>query len=723
MWLRMRVKIRYVGFGALAVFVAFALATYAAVSPLQSSLRSIQSDAQTLQIADRNGKPLTISYQNRWNVYDSVLLYDVPEFLQQAFVVSEDKRFFDHAGVDWQARGSAVLQNWKSGHTVRGASTISEQVVRMINPRPRSLWSKWVEGIEAMMLERNYTKSDILEFYLNQVPYASNRRGVVQAARYYFGRDLSTLSRKEMLALAVLARAPSSYDLYKGGNKISGVIGRLADALAQRDILSAEDVAQIKAQPFELGQPSAPVNAEHFAAYVRSHMQTGAAAIHATLDADLQARVQRIIDDRVRGLSRKNLHNAGAIVVDHTTGEILAWVVAGANHPEAPGSRIDAVTVPRQPGSAQKPLLYALALDAGWTPATIIDDAPLSEAVGTGMHNFKNYSNIYYGRITLREALANSLNIPALLTIHHVGTGKYLDTLHRLGFESLDRGVEIYDEGLALGNGEVTLLELVQGFSALANRGVYRPLRFLADDPAPVMQRRVYSEEAASLIGNILSDSWARRLEFGGSSVLNLPVQTAVKTGTSTDYRDAWTVGYNHKYVVGIWMGNLDRAPTDGVTGSTGPALALRSVFNELSRNVASGPLWLSPKLVQKDICIEDPQDAARCYMRSELFVPGTESDGTRADAGQAFEIVKPTDGLQMAVDPRIPMDMQKLPFTMNGLKPTQEVDWILNGESIATSKERYLWPVKRGHYTLSARVREDAQTVYEAPQISYTVK
>lgn len=719
----MVIKLKHMAYAGLAVVIAFALFTYAAVTPLKSSLRAIQSDAQTLQITDRNGKPLTVSYQNRWNVYDSVPLYNVPEFLQQAFIVSEDKRFFDHAGVDWQARGSALLQNWKSGHTVRGASTISEQVVRMVNPRPRSLWSKWIEGVEAMMLERDYTKSDVLEFYLNQVPYASNRRGVVQAARYYFGRDLSTLSRKEMLALAVLARAPSSYDLYRGDKKIAGAVGRLTDALAQRGILDAGDAAQIKSQPFELGQPSPPVNAEHFAAYARGHAQAGGGGIHSTLDADLQARVQKIVDDRVRTLSRKNLHNAGAIVVDHTTGEVLAWVVANADNPDAQGSRIDAVTVPRQPGSAQKPLLYALALDAGWSPATIIDDAPLSEAIGTGMHNFKNYSNIYYGRITLREALANSLNIPALLTIHHVGTAKYLDTLHRLGFESLDRGAEIYDEGLALGNGEVTLLELVQGFTALANRGVYRPLRFLADDPAPVEQRRVYSEEAASLIGNILSDSWARRLEFGNSSVLNLPVQTAVKTGTSTDYRDAWTVGYNHKYVVGIWMGNLDRAPTDGVTGSTGPALALRSVFNELNRNTPSRPLWLSPRIVQKDVCIEDPQDAARCYMRSELFIPGTEPGGSTANATQHFEIVKPTDGLQMAVDPRIPMDMQKLPFTMHGLKPAQEVDWILNGKSIATSRDKYLWPLTRGRFTLSARVREGERIVFEAPEIQYIVK
>lgn len=724
MRLRLKQGLKAAGAATLSLAALLVVVTAVAVVPVKSSLQALRSDAQTLRVTDRRGVPLTISYQNRWNVYDNLPLYAIPAFLQQAFIVSEDKRFFEHAGVDWQARGSALLQNWKSRHVVRGASTITEQVARMINPRPRNIWSKWVEGWEAALLEHEYSKAEILEFYLNQVPYAANRRGVAQAARYYFDRDLSTLNTKEMLALAVLARAPSSYDLYRSGDKIEGAMARLAAALEAKDLMTAADSAQLKDSPFELSAPAEPVNAEHFAAYVRQHKQGGGNVIRTTLDATLQAKVQRIIDDRVRTLNRRNLHNAAVLVVDHTNGDILAWVVAGAGKADAPGSSIDAVTVPRQPGSSQKPMLYGLALDNGWTPATMIDDAPLSEAIGTGLHNFKNYSNTYYGRITVREALANSLNIPALLTINHVGADKYLDALHRMGFESLDRGVEIYDEGLALGNGEVTLLEMVGGFSALANRGVQRPLRFLADDGGTRTGQRIYSEESASLIGNILSDPWARRLEFGGNSVLNLPVQTAAKTGTSTDYRDAWVMGYNHRYLVGIWMGNLDRQPTDGITGSTGPALALRSIFNELNKNVASAPLWLSPKLQRKDICVEDPKDATRCYMRSELFAPGTAPDETdSAVAHPAYEIIKPTDGLQMAVDPRIPQDKQKLQFTLRGLREGQSVEWLLNGNSLATTGDKYLWPLARGSYRLQARVMQDGQLVKATSEIGYIVK
>ena len=717
-----RKNVKRAGGCVFAICLAFAFATWVSVKPVETSLKALQSDAQALQVVDRNGVPLTITYQNPWNVYDNLPLYKMPSLLLQAFVLSEDKRFYAHGGVDWRARASALVQNWKARHVVRGASTITEQVVRMMNPRPRNLWSKWLEGWEAASLERAYDKAEILEFYLNQVPYASNRRGVAQAARYYFDRDLSTLTPKEMLALAVLARAPSAYDLYKDNAKIDTVIARLAAAMRQHGALTQAQAARIAQEKFALARPSEPVNAEHFAAFARVNQPDGGNVIHSTLDAGLQQKVQRILDERVRALGKKNLHNGAALVADHETGEILAWVVAGAGGDKAPAGQIDAVTVPRQPGSSQKPFLYALALDSGWTPATIIEDAPLAEAVGTGLHNFRNYSNVHYGRITLREALANSLNIPALLTVNHVGTEKYLAALHRMGFASLDRGAEIYDEGLALGNGEVTLLEMVQGFAAIARRGVYRPLRYLMDDPRGHKEERIWSEETASLIGNILSDPWARQLEFGPGSVVNVPVQTAVKTGTSTDYRDAWVMGYNHKYVVGIWMGNLDHSATDGVTGGTGPALALRSVFNELNRHVPSRPLWLSPKLVKKDVCIEDPQDAAKCYMRSEFFAYDTE-EKPRTAKRQQFEIVKPTDGLRMAVDPRIPLDKQMLPFTLRGLREAQSVEWVLNGETVAKSGEKFLWPVRRGKYSLYARVMESGKPVHITPEIEYFVR
>lgn len=715
--------------------LAVAVKTYADVQPINRSLTSIISDAQTVQVVDRHGLPLSISYLNRWNTYDNLPLHQIPDFLQQAFIFSEDKQFYQHTGIDWSARLGALWQNVRSGHTVRGASTITEQVVRMINPRPRSLWSKWIETFEAASLESHFSKADILEFYFNQIPYASNRRGVLQAARYYFNRDLSTLNHKEMLALVVLARAPSSFDLYRDPKKTASAINRLAELLASNGLMTTEDAAEVKSQDFALTPPSMPIKASHFVNFVRQNAPVyatdGNRLIQTTLDGDLQRIVQQIIDERVKSLGRKKLHNAAVLVADHTTGEILAWVVAGADNEATPGNQIDAVTAPRQPGSALKPFLYTMAMEQGWTPITIIDDSPLSEAIGTGLHRYKNYSNTYYGKITLREALANSLNIPAVRTIQHVGPERYLATLRNLGFESLDRGAEIYDDGLALGNGEVTLLELVRGYATLGHKGIYQPLSFLLDGDQPRdKKKRIFSEEATSLIGNILSDPWARRLEFSNSSLLNMPVQTAVKTGTSTDYRDAWAVGFNYRYVVGIWMGNLDRSPTDGVTGSTGPALALRGIFSQLNQYAQTKPLFLSPKLVKQEVCLApnektSDENKSPCFTRTEYFISGTEQGAKKSAAEVAAPVlVSPTEGLQIAIDPRIPRQRQKFEFYIAGLKPTDRVEWFMNGMPLAHTEEgKYLWDLDRGKHKLTAIVSRPETDPIPVPEVEFIVK
>ena len=690
---------------------ALVVATFLSVRPVSLNLAG---GSAPLQILDRHGLPLTTSYQGAWNTSDHISLHDVPGFLQQAFLQSEDKRFFQHHGVDWRARGHALWQNVRYRRTVRGASTISEQVVRMAHPRPRNLWSKYIEGFEAAALEREFSKAEILEFYLNQVPYASNRRGVVQAARYYFDRDLSTLTEREMLALAVLARAPSAYDLYRHPDKTRQAIDRLAAQVA-----TGETLARIVVQDIRTLPPQMPTEARHFARFVRVQPHGGGDHIMTTLDAGMQTMVQEILDKRVAALSGKNVTNGAALVIDHTSGEVLAWVVAGAGQENVDANDIDAVTVPRQPGSAMKPFLYARALDKGWHAGTFLDDSPLSEAVGTGLHRFRNYSRHYYGQVSLREALGNSLNIPALLTIRHVGIADYLTILHQMGFASLDRGSDIYDEGLALGNGEVTLLELMRGYTTLANRGVMQPLRYQMDDPSSRQERRVFSDEAASLIGNILSDPWARRMEFGQGSGLNFPVQAAVKTGTSTDYRDAWVVGYNDRYVVGIWMGNLDHTPMDGVTGSTGPALAMRGIFAELNENRDTKRLYLSPSLVKRDVCLRPGAD---CLLRSEWGRADDEVAVTQA-APRALEMIRPTEGLHLAYDPRIPAEHQKFRFEIGGLESGDRVSWVLNDHRLGESEGTFLWAVQKGTHRLQAQItRADGHTT-DIGSVKFLVK
>lgn len=715
-----------------------AFATFLSLKPIEKSLKEISSNAQNIRITDRKGVPLDISYQSQWNSFDSVALYNVPELLKTSFLLSEDKSFFRHNGIDWGARFSALWQNIKAMHSVRGASTITEQVVRMINSRPRTMWSRWLEGFEAVQLEKNMSKADILEFYLNQVPYTSNRRGVVQAARYYFNRDLATLTPKEMIALTVLVRAPSGYDLYKNSNRINGPILGLGKKLYTLGAISETELQSIQHEKLQLTPSALSVEARHFARYVRLSAPPSAKDFYrTTLDSALQNQVQSILDSRLFGLRKRNVHNAAALVADYNTGEILAWVVAGANSQsiqsisgvttKTPAVEIDTVITPRQPGSSMKPFLYARALDKGWTAATILDDSPLSGSVGKGLHNFRNYSNVYYGPVSIREALGNSLNIPALRAIRYVGVGDYLTILKKMHFDSLVSSSEVYEDGLALGNGEVTLLEMVQGYASLANNGVYRPFHVLSQQQPVAPAERIFSEEAASLIGNILSDRWARRMEFGAGSVLNFPIQTAVKTGTSTDYRDAWILAYNDRYVVGIWMGNLDNKPMKEITGSIGPALALRSIFSILNNNRDTKSLYFSPRLTQKDICIRPLNGEGSCLMRTEWFVPGTEPKEIIASSSKTnfIELVRPTEGLQIAYDPRIPKENQKFRFELSGITDGQMISWYLDDAAILTGSEKtVLWPVERGKHVLSVSVENKyTGSLMSIPPVNFIVK
>ncbi len=658
------------------------------------------------QLLDRHMKPITITYKNHWNMHDIVHLHEMPEFLQEAFIVSEDKRFYDHHGVDWTARSHAVWQNIAAMTKVRGASTISEQTIKMLHPRPRTVWTRWLEGWEAAQLEKRFSKNEIIEFYMNQVPYSAQRRGVVQAARYYFDRDLETLNQQEMMTLAVLVRAPSRLDPLKHPKAAMPAVNRLAAAMNK-------PVGWVSASVTQHQQMSYSIKASHYAKFIYAQNNANNRKIHTTLDLNLQNSTQQILEKRLQDLKISNVKNGAVLIVDHKTNEILSWVVAGDSNPEYPGSAIDAVTTPRQPGSTLKPLLYTVALENGFTAATLIDDNPLSESVGVGMHTYHNYSRVHYGKISLREALGNSLNIPAVKTLQEVGTGKFLKTLHKLGIESLKNHPDIYGDGLALGNGEITLYELVQAYTTLARHGQFKPLVFTKEETryGSKENKNIFTKESTSLIANILSDPKARTREFGSSGLLNLPIQTAVKTGTSNDYRDAWAVGFNHRYTVGVWMGNMDRGSMKKITGSAGPAFVLRSVFSELNQHKQTKPLYLSPELVKTTICKETglaPKIDNKCTPFNEWFISGTEPTENKqvVTKTRAIRIQQPSPNLQMAMDPRIPDHKEHFRFSLNQAIDDQNVKWILDDQLLVeTSGGSYQWKLEKGRHELRAEI------------------
>ncbi len=709
--------------------VILAVTTRQGMLPVPKSLNITGSLVKKSQLLDRHLKPITITYKNHWNIHNIVPLHEIPEFLQQAFITSEDKRFYKHQGVDWIARFHAVWQNIVAMANVRGASTLSEQTIKMFHPRPRTIWTRWLEGWEAKQLEKQFSKNEILEFYLNQVPYSAQRRGVVQAARFYFGRDLDTLNQQEMMTLAVLVRAPSRFDPIKHPNTAKPAIQRLAKAMNAPLVWVDNHIPQHQSQS---------IKASHYAKFIYEHTKNANRKIITTLDLNLQSLTQKILEQRLQALKSRNVKNAAVLIVDHTTNEILSWVVAGDSDPDYPGSAIDAVTTPRQPGSTLKPLLYTLALENGFTAATLIDDSPLSESVGTGMHTYHNYSRLNYGLISLREALGNSLNIPAVKTLQKIGTEKFLTTLHALGIKSLTNHPDMYGDGLALGNGEVSLYELVQAYTTLARLGKFKLLVYSREksDSAHRFQQQIFSEEATSLIANILSDPKARTREFGSSGLLNFPIQTAVKTGTSSDYRDAWAIGFNYRYTVGVWMGNMSRESMKEVTGSTGPAFVLRSVFSELNKNQKTKPLYLSPKLVRNEICKEtglltDTENTdTKCTQINEWFIatnrPKHAIQATYQNQkvhDQIIRIQYPSPNLQMAMDPRIPDDKEYFLFQLNKFKNYQKVHWILDKNLLAeTGKGNYRWQLEKGMHTLYAKIWLNKQVIKTA-EVHFRVK
>ena len=716
-----------VALGLILAIVLGAGATLYSFRELPTSFEEVVGGVQRIHVEDRFGTPLNATYINEWNLTDEIAIHEVPELLVDAFVIAEDKRFFRHRGQDWLARLAASATNIAKWKKVRGASTISEQVVRMIHKRPRTLWTRWVEGWEAVQLEKKFSKWEILEFYLNQVPYASNRRGVVQGARTFFDRDLTTLSDSELLALAVMVRAPSILQPSQDLNRLRESIGHLRDQLVQSATL---DHSNHDTLDLDLRSPQILVRAPHFVRFARSTVDRETPTVRSTLDGSLQSQLQPVVDSRLYELQEMGADSGALLVVDVQTSQVLAWVVATLDYPNQ-DVHYDTVLLKRQPGSALKPFLYAIALSQGWTASTLIEDTPLSERVLEGIHHYRNYSNRHYGPISLRNALGNSLNIPAVRTLRFVGGKNFLSVLKQLGLVSLAQEATYYGGGLALGNGEVSLFELVRAYGVLANRGVYRELTITEQALDRSKSQRVFTPEVASLISSILSDPEARALEFG-SGVLNFPYQTAIKTGTSTAFRDSWSIAYNNRYVVGAWIGNLENRPMQGVTGSIGSASVVRSTFDILNRRDQPEHLWVSPKLEKKLVSTTTgllAQDNDHSSTRIEYFIERNYPRTTPLEQvdflarNSSIRFVAPTSKLEFAIDPRIPMEHQAYEFILDGVNETDEVEWSIDGVVTNAQGGRLLWNMTPGNHVLRASVKSGRGEIIQTDSITFIVR
>lgn len=570
-------------------------------------------------------------------------LADVPPAVLEALVAVEDRRFWAHPGVDPLALARAAAQNARAGRVVSGGSTLSMQVARTLRARQgRGLGDKLAEAWLALRLERQRSKAQILRLWLERVPFGNQTFGLEAAAELYFGKAVRDLTLAEAAYLIGLPQSPSRYNPFRHPERARARQGRVLDALVAAGVLSAGRRAHLAALDVAVAPPRPRFRAPHLVEALRpalgAERPPGAGsplrAVRTTLDPRLQAEVEALARGHQRQLAALGLGNLAAVVLDNHTGDVLAYVGSVDFWDARAYGQNDGVRMLRQPGSTLKPFAYALALASGrYTPATLLADLDTQVPEAGGAFSPENYDRRFHGPVPLRQALACSYNVPAIRLARELGPPALLHALRQAGFSSLRRDAGYYGVGLALGNGEVSLLELAAAYAGLA-RGGQRPLpRFVLhtrtargdtlSGPAPHAVASGLDPAAVALVTDILSDPEARAPAFGRGGPLELPFPTAVKTGTSKDYRDNWAVGYTPRHTVAVWAGNFDGAPMRWVSGVTGAAPLLNAIFRALGPGGAFGE---PAGLVRAYVC---PAGGARpghaCPTRRvERFLPGT---------------------------------------------------------------------------------------------------
>ncbi len=700
--------------------------------------------APALVLADRRGAPLRATRaadgsRSGWRPLDAI----DPKLLQ-AFVAVEDRRFWSHAGVDLRALARAARDNVAAGHVVAGGSTIPMQTARLLRRTPRTLPGKARQILWALRLDAHLDKAAILEQYLNRVPLGQGTVGVEAAAALYFGGTARQVSLGQAALLAALASAPSRdnplVDPARARARRAVVLRRLG-ALGYA---GPEDLARAAAEPLVALDRTTPFRAPHFTTRVLAWTDGAPTGgdVRTSLDLGLQREVEADVRHAVDVLRDRVVAHAAAVVLDNPTGEILAWVGSPDFFADTAG-QVDMVVSPRQPGSALKPFLYGLAFDRGYSAASVLPDVARTYHTTLGPYRPRNYDRRFRGPVRAREALGSSYNVPAVELAERLGGGALLRTLHLAGFASLDRTPEFYGLGLALGNGDVTLLELANGYRALASGGVWRPVTWRSGSvnpgawprgqPPRDTAIRVMTAASAALVLDILADAAARVPAFGLNTPLDLPFRTAAKTGTSRHFTDNWAVATTERFTVAVWVGNFSGRPMQGVGGITGAGPLLHRVALGVARRYPPGDL-LTPEAagaVPHRICrLSGVVATPDCPALVEWFAPGTEPEQPRGagagsahpeawvrdprgvapgsthpnSAGEVFRISAPLDGDRYEIPVGVDAQYATIGLRTEGGSGAA-VRWFVDGQALRGER----WKLQPGLHVIRARTSDGA--------------
>ena len=607
----------------LALLLESALFAYSLVKNLPSPERITErAVAESTKIYDRTGKILLYEIHGE-EKRTSLPLNEMPEAIKTATLAAEDINFYKHGGLDWKGIARAIVKNILKGELAQGGSTITQQLVKSSLLGPEKTFKRKIrEQIISVLLEKKYSKDEILEMYLNQIPYGSNAYGIAAAAQTYFDKKANELTLGEIAILAALPKAPTYYSPY--GSHKDALLNRrdwILERMAAAGFITPEELKKSEKEGVDFIPPRQNIRAPHFVMYLRDYLdekygeqfvEQGGLQVTTTLDWPLQEAAEKIIFEGAEQNEKQvQAANAALVAIDPRTGEILAMVGSkdyfGKSFPEGckPGvncrfdPNVNIVTRPRQPGSAFKPFVYSTAFKKGYTPETVLFDVPTEfntrcnpdGAPGPEIKDKKdcyhpqNYDKKFRGPVSLRQALAQSLNVPSVKLSYLAGVLDSIKTAQEMGITTLT-DPERYGLSLVLGGAEVTLLEMTSAFGVFAQEGILHPktaILKIETSKGEVLEEKkdvsqpVLDTEIARLINDILSDNNARIPVFNPQSSLYFPDrQVAAKTGTTQDFRDAWVLGYTPSLVAGVWVGNNDNTEMN----QSGPSV------------MVAGPLW-----------------------------------------------------------------------------------------------------------------------------------
>jgi len=751
--------------------------------PYLTPIRAVdlRQNQQAMEFTDRNGLPLGTILTRDQNHTIAVPLAQISPHFIQAIIAAEDQRFYQHGALDGQAIARALLEAMQSRHLVSGASTITMQLARMLDRSPRTLNGKLREIWTAWRLSAGMTKDEILQAYINRLPMGGNIYGVEAASRSYFGVSASDLNLAQASLLAAIPNDPNRLNPYDRWDALkqrqSYVLDRMV-ALRQispvdRDRTDGEHVSlQLRSQ----GIQAAP----HFLFWLADQYPSPA-RLQTTLDRPLQQFVEAQVQQVIRQLAPHNVHHAAVLVVENHSGEVLAYVGSPDYFAEAQLGRNDGVQALRQPGSTLKPFLYQLALEKRLIrPNTVLADVPTHYAIpGARLYSPLDYSETFQGPVRIRFALANSLNVPAVRILERVGVPAFLDRLHQLQFKHLTHPPDYYGLGLILGSGEVSLWELAQAYLILARQGDGIGLKTTISAMETNGERQAHRDRVESvsspqrlpskrsaatwaLITDMLADPHARARAFGVESLLSLPFPVAVKTGTSSDFRDTWTVGFTRDYTIAVWVGNFDGSPMQKVSGVTGAAPLWHRIMLHLHEQQEPAAFPSPPGLVQRPICAlsgarptpacpsvvqeyfypedldeydrqpdpfyqvaQDSTQPSRYTLKlpaeyNEWLALHPPSQGSDRSLSNPIQIVSPRNGDLFQLDPgssTADSTTQQLQFKLAGV-PNQPVEWRLNGKLLSTQAAQVFWRLQPGAWRL--QVKSGSTTDQVSFQVQY---